>query len=267
MATQVILLERVEKLGQMGDVVNVKPGYARNYLLPQKKALRASEQNIAYFEAQKKVLQAESDQLKKEAEKKAKTIEGVKVPLIRQASESGTLFGSVNSRDIAQAASEKSGESISRQMVTLNENFKMIGLFPVSIILHPEVSATITINIARTQEEAEIQDKTGKALIAEETSEDLTETTQDEAAETETDMSDVLEESAIQIEAEKAEAAAEKEAKDQAAEAKRAEKAEKKAQKSDASEEDETAEAADENSEISEETTGTEEQIEDTKAE
>ena len=105
-ATQVILLERVESLGQMGDVVSVKPGFARNYLLPQKKALRASKENIAFFEAQKKHLQADNDKRKKEAEKVAKKIEGLKVPLIRQASEGGQLFGSVNARDIAAALSD-----------------------------------------------------------------------------------------------------------------------------------------------------------------
>lgn len=229
MATQVILLERVEKLGKMGDVVAVKPGYARNYLLPQKKALRASEQNIAYFEAQKKVLQAESDKSKKAAETQAKKIEGLKVPLIRQASESGTLFGSVNSRDIAQVATEKSGESLTRQMVTLNDNFKLIGLFPVTLTLHPEVTATITINIARTPEEAEIQEKTGKALIAD-ASDNASEAPKEKTIEeAEADLSEVLSDEAMQIEADKAEVAAERAVKDEAAEAKRTEKAEKKA--------------------------------------
>lgn len=165
-ATQVILLERVESLGQMGDVVSVKPGFARNYLLPQKKALRASKENIAYFEAQKKYLQAESDKLKKEAEKVAKKIEGLKVPLIRQASEGGQLFGSVNARDIAAALSEVSGETINKTMVYLNQNIKMIGFLVIDINLHPEVKAQITINIARSPEEAKIQAETGRALIA-----------------------------------------------------------------------------------------------------
>jgi large subunit ribosomal protein L9 len=165
-ATQIILLERVENLGQMGDVVNVKPGYARNYLLPQKKALRASKENMAYFDAQKKHLQAESDKLKKEAEKVAKKIEGMKVPLIRQASEGGQLFGSVNARDISTAVKEASGEAIEKTMVSLNQNIKIIGLIPVSVVLHPEVKATVIVNIARSVEESKIQAETGRALIA-----------------------------------------------------------------------------------------------------
>ncbi len=165
-ATQVILLERVEALGQMGDVVSVKPGFARNYLLPQKKALRASKENIAHFEAQKKHLQADNDKRKKEAEKVAKKIEGMKVPLIRQASEGGQLFGSVNARDIAAALSETSGEAITKTMVYLNQNIKLIGLLPVAINLHPEVKVSVTVNIARTVEEAKIQAETGRALIA-----------------------------------------------------------------------------------------------------
>ncbi|PCJ99444.1 MAG: 50S ribosomal protein L9 [Zetaproteobacteria bacterium] len=164
-STQIILLERVEKLGVMGDVVNVKPGFARNYLLPQKKALRASKANLAYFEAQKKSLEADSSKKQKEAEKLAKTLEGVKAPLIRQASESGQLFGSVNARDIANAVSETSKEAITKNMVRLNQNIKMIGLIPVEIVLHPEVSVEVIVNIARSPEEAEIQHRTGRALI------------------------------------------------------------------------------------------------------
>lgn len=166
MATKVVLLERVESLGQMGDVVTVKPGYARNYLLPQKKALRASKENIAYFEAQKKHLVAESDKRKTAAEKLAKKLEGIKVPLIRQASEGGQLFGSVTARDIANEVSNTSKETVSRQQVIVNQNFKLIGLFPVDILLHPEVKVAVTINIARSAEEALTQAKTGKALIA-----------------------------------------------------------------------------------------------------
>ena len=166
MATKVVLLERVESLGQMGDVVTVKPGYARNFLLPQKKALRASKENIAYFEAQKKHLVAESDKRKTAAEKLAKKLEGLKVPLIRQASEGGQLFGSVTARDIANEVTNTSKETVSRQQVIVNQNFKLIGLFPVEIMLHPEVKVAVTINIARSVEEALTQAKTGKALIA-----------------------------------------------------------------------------------------------------
>ncbi|MGN7437711.1 MAG: 50S ribosomal protein L9 [Alcanivorax sp.] len=165
-STQVILLERVEKLGDLGEIVNVKPGYARNYLLPQKKALRASKTNIAYFEAQKKSLEAENEKKKQEAEKLAKKVGGITVSLIRQASESGQLFGSVNSRDIAKAVADESKEEITRNMVDLNQNVKTIGLIPVDVVLHPEVKIEVTVNIARSPEEAEIQASTGRALVA-----------------------------------------------------------------------------------------------------
>lgn len=165
-STEIILLERVENLGEMGDVVTVKPGYARNFLMPQKKALRASKANVAYFEAQKKTLEAENEKKKKAAEKVAKKVAGVTVPLIRQASEAGQLFGSVATRDIAAALSEETGETVTRSMVNLNTNIKTIGLEPIEIILHPEVKVEITINIARSKEEAEIQAETGRALIS-----------------------------------------------------------------------------------------------------
>ncbi len=165
-SVQVILLERVERLGELGDIVNVKPGFARNYLLPQKKALRASKENIAYFEAQKKVIQSKNDEQRTEAEKLAKKIEGAKVSIIRNASEAGQLFGSVASRDIAEAVCDETKEAVTRSMVDLNQNIKAIGLIPVSIILHPEVKAEVIVNIARSVEEAKIQAKTGRALIA-----------------------------------------------------------------------------------------------------
>ncbi len=165
-STQVILLERVEKLGKIGEIVNVKPGFARNFLLPQKKALRASKANIAYFEAQKKSIEAESAKKQKEAEKIANKIEGIKAPLIRQASESGQLFGSVNSRDIAAVICEASKEAITKNMVHLNNNIKTIGLFPIEITLHPEVKVNVIVNIARSIEESKIQSETGRALIA-----------------------------------------------------------------------------------------------------
>ncbi len=163
---QVILLERVEKLGKIGEVVSVKPGFARNFLLPQKKALRASKANIAYFEAQKKSIEATSATKQKEAEKLVKKLEGIKAPLIRQASEAGQLFGSVNSRDIAAIISEISKEEITRNMVRLNDNIKTIGLFVVEVVLHPEVKVELTVNIARSPEEAKMQADTGRALIA-----------------------------------------------------------------------------------------------------
>lgn len=164
-STQVILLERVDKLGAMGEIVTVKPGFARNFLLPQKKALRASKENIAYFEAQKKTLEAANEKGKKEAEARAKKIDGTKVSVIRQASEAGQLFGSVASRDIAQAVSEQTKETIDRSSVLLNQNIKTIGLIPVEITLHPEVKVEVIVNIARSAEEAKIQAETGRALI------------------------------------------------------------------------------------------------------
>lgn len=241
MATQVILLERVDNLGEMGDVVAVKPGYARNYLLPQKKALRASKDNIAYFEAKKKVLQSENDKRKKEAEAQAKKIEGVKVPLIRQASEAGQLFGSVSSRDIAAELSAVTKEKIDRSQVVLNQSYKSIGLFDVDIALHPEVKVSIVINIARTKEEAEIQAETGVAMVSDAVIEEL----QAEEAQ----LKDVLEEGALEAEKEKqAEAKArevEEEAKAQAkAEAKAAKKAE--AEASAAEDEDSSTDDAEE---------------------
>ncbi|MBL4804677.1 MAG: 50S ribosomal protein L9 [Alphaproteobacteria bacterium] len=252
MSTQVILLERVEKLGELGDVVNVKPGYARNFLLPQKKALRANKSNVAYFEAQKKQLEAENEKQKKEAEKTAKKIEGTIVSLIRAASESGQLYGSVNSRDIANALSEKTGEAVTRSQVKVNQNYKLIGLFPVDVQLHPEVIVEITINIARSDEEAETQEKTGKALIA-----DSEETVEEVMAEAEAEieaieeeaLADVLEEGALEAEKERQAEAAEEAAEEaKKAEERAAKKAEKDAAKAaeEAAEEAEAAEGAEE---------------------
>lgn len=203
MSTQVILLERVEKLGNLGDVVNVKPGYARNYLLPQKKALRASKENIAYFEAQKKALVAENDKKKAAAEKQAKKIEGIKVPVIRQASESGQLFGSVASRDIAAAVSEATKEAIEKTAVRLTQNIKTIGLIPVEIVLHPEVKAEVIVNIARSPEEAEIQAETGRALVA-----DAIEEVEEAPEEVEAQDEDAAEENEAEAETSEEDAAA-----------------------------------------------------------
>ncbi|MBX2833999.1 MAG: 50S ribosomal protein L9 [Micavibrio sp.] len=239
MATQVILLERVEKLGQLGDVVSVKPGYARNFLLPQKKAIRASKQNVAYFENQKKNLAAENDKRKKEAEKLATKLKGTKVALIRAASESGQLYGSVSSRDIADATATTSGESITRQMVEVNQAYKMIGLFPVTIALHPEVKVDVIVNIARTKEEAQIQADTGRALVADAQAEHQAE---QEAEQEAAALKDVLEDSAFEAEQERK---AEEEAGEAEAKAKADEKAAKKAAKAVDSEE-ETAEESEE---------------------
>lgn len=162
---QVVLLERVENLGQMGDVVKVRAGYARNYLLPRAKALRATKENLAYFETQKATLQAANDKRRKDAESKSKKVAGLTVPLIRAASEGGQLYGSVSARDIAAAVSAKSGVEVDRAQVTMDRNYKMLGLFPVKIVLHAEVPVEVTINIARSDEEAKIQEETGSALI------------------------------------------------------------------------------------------------------
>tara|TARA_B100000686_G_scaffold354717_1_gene466627 strand:- start:6219 stop:6821 length:603 start_codon:yes stop_codon:yes gene_type:complete len=171
---QVILLERVEKLGNLGDIVTVKPGYARNYLLPQSKAMRANKDNLAYFDAQKKQLEADNAKRKTEAEKKLKKVDGVTVALIRQASEGGQLYGSVAARDIANILNEKVGDNVvHRKDVIVEENYKTLGLYDVRVMLHPEVIATVTINIARTPEEAEVQEKRGEALVTEEHEPDL----------------------------------------------------------------------------------------------
>lgn len=163
--TQVILLEKIEKLGDMGDTVSVKPGFARNFLLPQNKALRASEANLAYFESQKATLQKANDEKKKVAEKHANSLKNVIVTLIRQAGESGQLYGSVTARDVADAINENVEQKIERNMVELNQAIKEIGLFDVVVSLHSEVKREVKINIARTEDEAKKQLKTGKALI------------------------------------------------------------------------------------------------------
>lgn len=165
MPTEIILLERVEKLGQMGDVVKVKPGYARNFLLPQRKALRATKENISFFEAQRKILEAQNLERKADADKVAKKLDGLKVVIIRQAAESGHLYGSVSSRDIADAIESSAKIAITRNQVLMNTAFKSIGLFQVNLSLHPEVKVSLTLNIARSEEEAKTQEKTGKAVI------------------------------------------------------------------------------------------------------
>ena len=159
---QVILLERVAKLGQMGDVVDVKPGYARNFLLPQGKAKSASETNIAAFEAQKAKLEAHNLETKKEADSLAANLNGQKFTIIRSASDTGALYGSVTPRDVADASNE-AGFTIDRKQFTLKSPIKELGLHEIEIKLHPEVSATVTINVARSLEEAELQ-ASGKSI-------------------------------------------------------------------------------------------------------
>jgi large subunit ribosomal protein L9 len=162
---EVILLERVNKLGQMGEVVSVKDGFARNFLLPQKKALRATEANKAAFEADRARLEAENLERKSEAEKVAGQMTDVKVVMVRAAGESGQLYGSVSSRDIADAITE-AGVKVARNQVVLDRAIKTLGLHDVAIVLHPEVSETVVVNIARSEEEAEVQFSTGAAVVA-----------------------------------------------------------------------------------------------------
>jgi large subunit ribosomal protein L9 len=166
---EVILLERIEKLGQMGDVVSVKPGYARNFLLPQKKALRATDANRAHFEEQRTQLEAENLKRRQEAEAVAKRIEELDIVLIRQAGDSGQLYGSVSARDIADAISE-GGVTVGRGQVLLDRAIKELGLHPVRVALHPEVSVELSVNVARTEDEAATQRERGLSIteIAEE---------------------------------------------------------------------------------------------------
>jgi large subunit ribosomal protein L9 len=159
---QVILLERVAKLGQMGEVVDVKSGYARNYLLPQGKALSASEANIASFEARKAQLEAQNLETKKEADAMAAKLDGQQFIVIRSASDAGALYGSVTTRDAADAAIEN-GFALDRKQVVLTGPIKQLGVHAVSIVLHPEVTAEIHLNVARSPEEAELQ-ASGKSI-------------------------------------------------------------------------------------------------------
>lgn len=153
---QIILLERVEKLGQMGDEVTVKPGFARNFLLPKGKAVRATEANRKRFEEQRADLEARNLERKSEAERVAKDLDGMAVVLIRAASDTGQLYGSVNARDIADIVAEN-GITISRNQVTMDRPVKTIGIFDFRIVLHPEVAVTIQVNVAQSAEEAEAQ--------------------------------------------------------------------------------------------------------------
>ena len=159
---QVILLQRVPKLGQMGAVVKVKDGYARNYLLPQGKALRASEANIKGFEARKAQLEADNLETRKEAEVVAERLDGQIFVVIRSASDAGALYGSVTTRDAAEAATE-AGFTVGRHQVELDRPIKDLGLHTVSVSLHPDVSVKVTLNVARSPEEAEVQ-ASGKSI-------------------------------------------------------------------------------------------------------
>jgi large subunit ribosomal protein L9 len=164
---QVILLERVEKLGQMGDEVKVKDGFARNFLLPKKKALRATKANRDYFQGQRAQLEANNLKLKGEAQKVADKLDGKTFVLIRQAGDRGQLYGSVSPRDVATAITD-GGFTIDRQQVHISTAIKAIGLFTVPVTLHPEVKVNITVNVARSEDEAERQAR-GEDVLAEKT--------------------------------------------------------------------------------------------------
>src|SRR6266702_5993620 len=163
---ELILLERVDKLGQMGQRVNVKPGFARNYLLPQKKALRATKENLAYFESQRAQLEANNLLRKGEAVEIGGKLEGLSVIIVRQAGESGQLYGSVSARDIAEAVTE-AGFTIERHQVVLDHTIKALGLHQIRVALHPEVAVSVTVNVAQSPEEAEMQAKGVDPLRAE----------------------------------------------------------------------------------------------------
>ena len=153
---EVILLERVEKLGGIGDVVNVKNGFARNYLLPNKKALRANEANRKVFEANRAKIESDNADRRSDAEKAAKGVDGKAVKLIRQASNTGQLYGSVSARDIVEAL-EGEGAKVAKNQVVLDRPIKNIGVHDVKVALHPEVSVTVKVNVARSPEEADLQ--------------------------------------------------------------------------------------------------------------
>jgi large subunit ribosomal protein L9 len=155
---EVILLEHIEKLGKMGDKVSVKNGYARNYLLPQQKALRATESNMAYFEAQKASLEAHNKELLETANKLAESLNGFNAVLIRQAAETGQLYGSVTIRDIAGAIKD-AGFDVARRFVYLEKPIKDLGIYQIKLNLHPEVTQTILVNVARSAEDAKKQAK------------------------------------------------------------------------------------------------------------
>ena len=153
---EVILLERIEKLGTIGDLVKVKNGYARNFLLPRGKALRANDANRKVFEANREKIEAQNAERRTDAEKDSKKVDGLKIQLIRQASNTGQLYGSVSARDLAEAM-ESAGHKVAKNQIVLDRPIKAIGVHDVKIALHPEVAVTIHVNVARSPEEAELQ--------------------------------------------------------------------------------------------------------------
>ena len=171
---EIILLERIEKLGSIGDVVTVKDGYARNFLLPNKKALRANESNRKVFEANRERLESENAARRDEASKAGANVDGTELVLIRSSSNSGQLYGSVNVRDIADALKEK-GHDINKSQIILERPIKTLGLFDVKVALHPEVSVMVKANVARSDDEAELQ-RQGVDVIGQLAEEDRGET-------------------------------------------------------------------------------------------
>jgi large subunit ribosomal protein L9 len=167
---QVVLLERVEKLGQIGDVVKVKDGFARNFLLPKKKALRATKANLAYFETQRAQLETRNLEHRKDAERIGEKLKGKSFVLLRQAGDRGQLYGSVSPRDIADVVTA-GGFTIARTQVPIDKAIKTIGLHPIFVVLHPEVRISVTINVARTEDEAERQAR-GEDVLAEQAEEE-----------------------------------------------------------------------------------------------
>ena len=178
---EIILLERIDRLGQMGDVVKVKNGYARNYLFPQHKALRKTADNMKLFESKRKEYEARNDLLKKQAEELAQKMAGLSVTIIRQAAETGQLYGSVTGRDICEAI-ENAGFKVERRQVKTNEAFKVMGMFDVALALHPDVEQTVRVVIARSEAEAKKvkEKKAVKAEKAEKVEEAKTEETKAE---------------------------------------------------------------------------------------
>lgn len=159
----VILMERIERLGHLGDVVRVRPGFARNFLLPRKKALRATPANLEFFKGKKAEIETQNLARKSDATKVAEKMNGLKVAILRQAGDSGQLFGSVTARDIA-AEAKNAGYTVDKTQVQIDAPIKTVGIYKVKVRLHPEVTVTVTLNVARTVEEAEVQEKTGQAV-------------------------------------------------------------------------------------------------------
>ena len=196
---EIILMQRVEKLGQMGDVVNVKPGYARNYLLPQNIAIRANKENLARFEAEKAQLEAANLERKTEAQAVAEKMDGVTVTIIRAASDGGQLYGSVTSRDIAEAVTN-AGFTVSRTQVLMEKPVKTLGIFDYRVRLHPEVDVTVSINVAQSEEEAEAQaERVARGEAAVLTAAELDAQI---AAEVAKEQADAIAEAAAEVEAE-----------------------------------------------------------------